>query len=91
MDNNDILQSWKVELETKRDELLKKKSIIENRLTKYQVRYEVAKTIADQNKAAITKELETKVKKFQKELDDFISSNEKELTEIEAIIEKIEQ
>lgn len=83
--------SWKNELESRRQEILKRKAIIVKKLTKYQWRLEIASSIEEEMKSTIYEELEKKVHLLKQELEAFNTANDPQLREIEVIVSKLQR
>ncbi|MDG5786689.1 hypothetical protein QA612_04235 [Evansella sp. AB-P1] len=91
IDENEELLAWKEELESRKDEILKRREIIETKLNKYRIRLNMASTIKEQNKGIIMDKLKETTNHYRRELEEFTLANEDELQEIESIIEKIDR
>ncbi|MFA9558908.1 hypothetical protein ACERII_16480 [Evansella sp. AB-rgal1] len=88
---NEELTQWKQELQSRKDEIIKRKHIIETKLDKYKTRLRIASSIEESNKGAIVDSLESQVTQFRRELEEFSIANEPEIRELDSILKSVER
>lgn len=88
MEQQELIK-WKEELESKKQDILKRRGMIESRLKRYETRKAVVESVSPPKQHVITVEVYQKVKDYEAELKQFDAENQGALTEIEALLEKI--
>ncbi|MCD8511790.1 MAG: hypothetical protein LRY73_19340 [Bacillus sp. (in: Bacteria)] len=83
------LEKWQTELESKRDDILRRKHMIKERIAKLQLRLEIANSLRKDKKDIITEQLTDKMYKYEKELADFNGLHDPQLTEIDSLLEEV--
>jgi hypothetical protein len=87
----EALINWKKSLEKERDDILKKQGIIENRLNRNKLIWEITQEIDESKRGAITEGTKNGIANSQKELDQFRKANDPKLEEIAALLEVVER
>ncbi|WP_078555888.1 hypothetical protein [Bacillus alkalicellulosilyticus] len=85
------LLGWKKKLETERNDLIKKREIIEGRLQQKKMMWSILQKLSESERGPLYNETEDAVHKYEQELESFTEANQLKLTEIEAILSVIDK
>ncbi|MDQ0254507.1 CII-binding regulator of phage lambda lysogenization HflD [Evansella vedderi] len=84
------LSNWQNELTKQKEDILRRKTIIENKLEKYNLRLDILKSAKIDKNSDLFNQVQNQVDQFEKELNEFNEQNAQKLMEMETIIQRIE-
>ncbi|GAE35787.1 hypothetical protein [Halalkalibacter akibai] len=87
----ETLLEWKERLEKERDDIINKQIIIEERLSKKKMMWEITQEIDVVKQGPITKSTKAALERNQQELEVYKKENATKLDEIAAILEVVEE
>jgi hypothetical protein len=88
---NETLMNWKAKLENERDEILKRQRIIETRLERNKLMWEITQDIEEEKRGPITESTSKSLKSTEEELINFKNDNDPKLDEIVALLNVVER
>lgn len=89
LDKKTELQKWQKELECKRDDILRKRQMIKEKIDKVNLKLEIANTLRADEKNIVTEQLSEQLYKYERELADYNETNDPQVRELNALIMEV--